>query len=534
LTLNNVETWEDQERVRGQIARMRWLIGLRWAGILGVAFTGTIPQITGYASFFLDMGWLLAPPAIVYNMAFMIWLRQSRKAQWPLSRLERSLRWQAYLVALCDVLTLTTLVYLNGGIENPSIFVPLIAVMVDALILPRAAAFIQANLGAAVLAITAFGSYRGWLPYVAYLNPTYERSLYRDIHAVASTVLLMTILLNLVTYMMSGLAKRLNQADMRDRRLLGRLHWEVREASGRLAESATSLRGGAAEVSQVAGQIATTVHQIAQGADEQATQLERLSRSLEDVASAAHRVAAGALETHQASAQAVATADRGRQAAHEATTRLDEISRVFAQAKGVMAALARHSDEIAGIAAAIDHFAERTDLLALNASVEAARAGEHRQGFAVVAGEVKKLASSSSASAERVAEMVAQVQAEIASIVRSVQAGSVRVEDGQAAIATLREVLDGTAAVIAHTDELAATMESLSLQQRQAHQQIVHAAEEIASAAEETAAGAEETAAAVEQQTTSFSEFSQAAQNLADLAVQLDQAVAELTGETNW
>jgi methyl-accepting chemotaxis protein len=524
------EILEAQERIRGQAERLRWLIALRWVGLGGIAVMGLLTQFAGYARW-LFYGWVLAPVAFGYNALFAFWLRRVERAPWPLLQIERSLRWQGYLQALCDVVALNLLVYINGGVECPTVFMPLLAVVLSGLLLPRSGVFLQANAGAAFLAAISLAEYYGWIPHVPWLRRSFD--LYRDPRAILGVVLAMTTALNLVAYLMSSLGQRLNRAEARTRRLLGQLRRQVGQAAKRLASETVSIQSAAAEVSQVAGQIAATVQQIAQGAGQQATQLDHLSDSLEELTAAGRRVAEGTLATHQASAQTVASAERGRLATREATLRMDEISSVFVQAEEAMAALARHSEEIAEVAAAIDQFAERTDLLALNAEIEAARAGEHGLGFAVVAGEVKKLAAASSASAERVAAMVAQVQAEIAGIVRSAQAGSTRVRDGQQAITTLQEVLDGMTAVIAHTDELAATMESLSQQQREAHQEIMHAAGEIASAAEETAAGAEETAAAVEQQTTSFGDFSRAAQNLAGLAAQLDQAVAGLTGEND-
>jgi methyl-accepting chemotaxis protein len=523
---------ESRERARAHGNRLQALILIRWVAVFGIAAASLMTQAFRY-SMLTAPPWLLVPFALGYNALFWWWLRYTRRVQWPLERIERSLRYQAYLQALCDMLAMLLLVYLDGGIEYTLYYAPLIALMLASLILPRSGLFIQANVGTILFIAMALAEYNGWIPHQPFLQEPYQYGLFRRLPAVLGTAFSLTGVLNLTAFLMSSLVQRLNQAEARTWRLLGQLQREVREASARLAGSAASLQEGAAEVSQVAEQIAATVHQIAQGAGQQATQLDRLSHSLEEMSAAGQRVAEGTLETHQASTQTVASADRGRDAAGEATLRMDEISSVFVQAEEVMDALSHHSEEIAEVAAAIDQFAERTDLLALNAEIEAARAGEHGLGFAVVAGEVKKLAAASSASAERVAAMVAQVRAEVASVVRSFQTGGGRVRDGQRAIATLHEVLDAMAAVIAHTDELAATMESLTLQQRQAHQEIVKAAGEIASAAEETAAGAEETAAAVEQQTASFGDFSRAAQNLADLAAQLDQAVAGLTGENN-
>jgi len=56
-------SWEEQAQLRGRATRLRWLINLRWVGLVGIVLTGAATQITGY-TVVLNLGWLAAPLAL--------------------------------------------------------------------------------------------------------------------------------------------------------------------------------------------------------------------------------------------------------------------------------------------------------------------------------------------------------------------------------------------------------------------------------------------------------------------------------------
>ena len=521
----------DAEYLQVRAERLRWIINVRWVAMAGMGLSGAALQWSGYALQGLTPGWYLVIPAVLINLLFIVVLNLSLRGDPPPEKLEFRLRWQAYAQSTADAVLLTTLVYLNGGPEFPLYTIPLFAVFADAVLLSGFEIFVQANLAWFLLGFFFLGEYTGRLPSIPYLSPGYSQNLAKDWPAMWGELLAMGVLLNVAGFISLTVVGRMDRLEIRTRRMLARMREQVLRASADLAESSAGLSHGAADVNLVAGQMAATVQQIALGAAHQAGQLENISHNLEGLADASRSMARGAQETHQAAAETVSLGERGRQAARNATARMNEIAQLFAQTEQALQSLAQRSKEIGEIASAIDRFAERTDLLALNAGIEAARAGEHGRGFAVVAGEVKKLATSSSNSATRVAEMIQQIQDSLQAASKLMRSGNLGLADGLQTLAVVQKAVDEMSAVITHTEALSKGMEGLSQQQLDAHQRIVHAIGEVASAAEQTAAGAEEAAAAVEEQAATMSDFSQAVEQLADLAEQLKSDVAGLTGE---
>lgn len=90
---------------------------------------------------------------------------------------------------------------------------------------------------------------------------------------------------------------------------------------------------------------------------------------------------------------------------------IGELTRMLAQSEKTASSLSQYTTDISDILQVINDIAEQTNLLALNAAIEAARAGEQGRGFAVVADEVRSLATRTRTSTEQIAKTMTQLQA---------------------------------------------------------------------------------------------------------------------------
>ena len=268
---------------------------------------------------------------------------------------------------------------------------------------------------------------------------------------------------------------------------LNTLNQSLRDTFSKLSAAADQLNN----TSGVNADTATTSRSIA---DKQKALVVQTATAMTQMESSVKEVADRSQETMQATGNVSSMMKDAKSAIERAISNVRTQAAQVRQASGTTNELDEYGNQIDSIIETIHNIAEQTNLLALNAAIEAARAGEQGRGFAVVADEVRSLASRTKQSTVEIQQTIELMQKLITAVV-SVMAESTQLSEESIQVAGEAEQgLNGIDLSITQISEMNTQIASATEEQSATAREISSALEAISNHSEENLQGAQRTA----------------------------------------
>ncbi|QQX58755.1 methyl-accepting chemotaxis protein [Pseudomonas chlororaphis] len=208
------------------------------------------------------------------------------------------------------------------------------------------------------------------------------------------------------------LASSFNQMGQALSTMVEHIRRAAEEVNGR-AQALSGLSGGAYE-----------------GMEQQSGEISSMAGAVEEFSATSLNIADNMGNTERLAQENAQQTRIGRTSMEEASASLEQIAGALNSTATVINTLGQRSEEIGGIVGVITAIADQTNLLALNAAIEAARAGEQGRGFAVVADEVRNLASRTREATDEISGMINSIQQETGNAIATMEQGNVLMQEG--------------------------------------------------------------------------------------------------------
>jgi twitching motility protein PilJ len=247
-------------------------------------------------------------------------------------------------------------------------------------------------------------------------------------------------------------------------------------------------------VDETASDVSKLTTELAAKSIDQTKQVNEAIQAINDMAASIRQVSENAARSAEVSETSRTNAREGAEAVEKTNRAMDEIREQINETARSIKRLGESSMEIGNVVEIINNIADRTSILALNASIQAAMAGDAGYGFAVVAEEVQRLAESSSNSTKQIDMLVKSIQSEIKDVSNRMDESISKVVQGSRLADGAHEKLQQIETVSNQLADLIEAITQAATKQVQVSESVVESMVSVGGVSNETSKTSQETA----------------------------------------